>query len=321
MNGGKVDVLIVCHMEPDHGGSLQTLIQKYPGMRIVGNEKTFQMINQFFNINIEDKKIVVKDGDELSFGKHKFKFVFAPMVHWPEVMVVYEETEKILFSADAFGKFGALDTDEDWTCEARRYYFNIVGKYGMQVQNLLNKASSLDIKIICPLHGPILKDNLSFYLNKYDIWSKYEPEDSGVLIAYASIHGNTKEVALEVANLLKDKYKVEKIAVADLARDDMAEAVEDAFRYDRMILAASSYNADVFTPMRTFLHELSSRNYQKRKVAIIENGTWAPSAGRIMKEELSKMKEIDIVDPMVTIKSSMKNEDLEKIDILVKNMI
>ena len=321
LKDNKVDVLIICHMEPDHGGSVQALIERFPEMKIVGNEKTFQMINRFFNIDIENKKIVVKDGDELSFGKHKFKFIFAPMVHWPEVMVAYEETEKVLFAADAFGKFGALDTDEDWTCEARRYYMNIVGKYGVQVQNLLKKASELDINIICPLHGPILKDNLDFYIQKYDTWSKYEPEDSGILIAYASIHGNTKVVAEKVEELLKEKYNVEKVAITDLARDDMAEAVEDAFRYDRVILAASSYNADVFTPMRLFLHELSCRNYQKRKVGIIENGTWAPSAGRVIKEEVSKMKDVQIVEPIVTIKSSMKNDDIEKIDTLVKNML
>ena len=321
LNGEKLDILIVSHMEPDHSASIEALVNKFPEMKIVGNEKTFQMISQFFDIDLEGKKIVVKDGDELSFGSHKYKFVFAPMVHWPEVMVTYEETEKVLFAADAFGKFGALDTDEDWTCEARRYYFNIVGKYGMQVQSLLKKAATLDISVICPLHGPILKEDLGFYINKYDVWSKYEPEDEGVLVAYASIHGNTKKAALETARLLKEKYNVEKVAITDLSRDDMAEAVEDAFRYDKLILAASSYNMDVFTPMKIFLHELETRNYQKRKVGIIENGTWAPSAGKVMKEELSKMKEIEICEPMVTIKSSMKNDDLETIDNLIKNMI
>lgn len=321
LNGEILDILIVSHMEPDHSASIDALIKKYPNIKIVGNEKTFQMINQFFDVNIEDRKIIVKDGEEKEFGSHKFKFVFAPMVHWPEVMVAYEETEKVLFAADAFGKFGALDTDEDWTCEARRYYFNIVGKYGVQVQTLLKKAATLDISIICPLHGPILKENLEFYINKYDTWSKYEPEDSGVLIAYASIHGNTKKVAEEIYKLLKEKYNVEKVAITDLSRDDMAEAVEDAFRYDKMILAASTYNMDVFTPMRTFLHELKSRNYQKRKVALIENATWAPAAARVMKAELESMKEIEILENAITVKSSMKDEDLEKLETLVRSLL
>ena len=279
----KPDYIVVSHMEPDHAANIQKLTEKYPDIKIIGNEKTFAFIQQFFDIQkLEERKIVVKEGDTISTGKHTLQFFMAPMVHWPEVMVTYEQTEKILFTADGFGKFGTLDTDEEWTCEARRYYFNIVGKYGVQVQQLLKKATNLDIKIIWPLHGPILKDNLSFYVQKYDIWSKYEPEDEGVLIAYASIYGHTKEAAEEMVSILKEKG-VEKIAITDLARDDMAEAIEDAFRYDKMILAASSYNMGVFPFMEQFLHHLQGKNFQNRTVGIIENGTWAPSAGRWMR--------------------------------------
>ena len=266
LNGKKPDYLVVSHMEPDHAYNIGLISDKYPEMKIIGNEKTFTFISQFFNIpNLEDRKVVVKEGDEINLGKHTLKFFMAPMVHWPEVMVTYEMTEKILFSADGFGKFGTLDTDEEWDCEARRYYFNIVGKYGMQVQALLNKAKILEIKMICPLHGPILKENLEYYINKYDIWSSYKPEEKGVFIAYASIYGNTAHAAEELMKMLKAKG-VEKVVIADLTRDDMAEAIEDAFKYDKVVFAASSYNFDVFPPMNEFLHHLSGKNYQNRKV-------------------------------------------------------
>ena len=317
----KPDYIVVSHMEPDHAANIQKLTEKYPDIKIIGNEKTFTFIQQFFDIQkLEERKIVVKEGDTISTGKHTLQFFMAPMVHWPEVMVTYEQTEKILFTADGFGKFGTLDTDEEWTCEARRYYFNIVGKYGVQVQQLLKKATNLDIKIICPLHGPILKDNLSFYVQKYDIWSKYEPEDEGVLIAYASIYGHTKEAAEEMVNILKEKG-VEKIAITDLARDDMAEAIEDAFRYDKMILAASSYNMGVFPFMEQFLHHLQGKNFQNRKVGIIENGTWAPSAGRCMREILEKMKNIEICPTVVTIRSKMNEQNKKEMQQLAEEMI
>ena len=317
----KPDYIVVSHMEPDHAANIQKLTEKYPDIKIIGNEKTFTFIQQFFDIQkLEERKIVVKEGDTISTGKHTLQFFMAPMVHWPEVMVTYEQTEKILFTADGFGKFGTLDTDEEWTCEARRYYFNIVGKYGVQVQQLLKKATNLDIKIICPLHGPILKDNLSFYVQKYDIWSKYEPEDEGVLIAYASIYGHTKEAAEEMESILKEKG-VEKIAITDLARDDMAEAIEDAFRYDKMILAASSYNMGVFPFMEQFLHHLQGKNFQNRKVGIIENGTWAPSAGRCMREILEKMKNIEICPTVVTIRSKMNEQNKKEMQQLAEEMI
>ena len=317
----KPDYIVVSHMEPDHAANIQKLTEKYPDIKIIGNEKTFTFIQQFFDIQkLEERKIVVKEGDTISTGKHTLQFFMAPMVHWPEVMVTYEQTEKILFTADGFGKFGTLDTDEEWTCEARRYYFNIVGKYGVQVQQLLKKATNLDIKIICPLHGPILKDNLSFYVQKYDIWSKYEPEDEGVLIAYASIYGHTKEAAEEMVSILKEKG-VKKIAITDLARDDMAEAIEDAFRYDKMILAASSYNMGVFPFMEQFLHHLQGKNFQNRKVGIIENGTWAPSAGRCMREILEKMKNIEICPTVVTIRSKMNEQNKKEMQQLAEEMI
>lgn len=311
LNGEKVDYLVVSHMEPDHAANIERLSKKYPEMKIVGNAKTFTFISQFFDIeNLEERKIVVKEGDTLNIGKHTFKFFMAPMVHWPEVMCTYEQSTKVLFTADGFGKFGALDTDEDWTCEARRYYFNIVGKYGMQVQALLKKVSTLDVEMICPLHGPILKENLGFYINKYDIWSSYKPEDDGVFIAYSSIYGHTKEAAFKMKEILEEKG-AEKVAITDLARDDMAEAIEDAFRYDKIILASSSYNMGVFPPMEQFLHHLQGKNYQNRKIGIIENGTWAPSAGKCMKEIISKMKDIDLCDTTVTIMSKMNDENME----------
>ena len=313
LNGRTPDYLVISHLEPDHAGNIALAVEKYPEMKLVLNAKSAAMIGQFFDIDTAEKAIIVKEGDELSLGSHVLTFIMAPMVHWPEVMLEYEKTEKILFSADAFGKFGALDTDEDWTCEARRYYFNIVGKYGAQVQALLKKAAGLDISMICPLHGPILKENLSFYIDKYNTWSSYEPEDRGVLIAYASIHGNTAKAAIKMKEILESKG-APKVAITDLSRDDMAEAVEDAFRYDSMILAAASYDAGVFPCMEDFLHHLKAKNYQKRTVGMIENGSWAPTAARAMKGILEGMKNITIVEPVVTIKSTMKDSDIPKME-------
>lgn len=311
LNGEKVDYLVVSHMEPDHAANIEKLAKKYPDMKIVGNVKTFEFMKQFFDIeNLEERKVVVKEADTLNIGKHTLQFFMAPMVHWPEVMCTYEQNTKILFTADGFGKFGTLDTDEDWACEARRYYFNIVGKYGMQVQALLKKVSTLDVEMICPLHGPILKENLEYYINKYDIWSSYKAEDEGVFIAYSSIHGHTKEAAFKMKEILEEKG-AEKVVITDLTRDDMAEAVEDAFRYDKVIVASSSYNMGLFPAMEEFLHHLQGKNCQNRKIGIIENGTWAPSAGRCMKEIISKMKDMDLCDTTVTIMSKMNDENIE----------
>ena len=319
--GENPDYLVISHLEPDHAYNIELVANKYPEMKLIGNAKTFSMLPQFFNIeNLEDRMVVVKEGDEICFGKHTLQFFMAPMVHWPEVMVEYEKSEKILFSADGFGKFGALDTDEEWDCEARRYYFNIVGKYGVQVQMLLKKASGLDIQMICPLHGPILKENLSHYIEKYDIWSSYKPEDDGVFIAYASIHGNTEKVANEMKKILEEKG-AKKVSIADLSRDDMAEAIEDAFRYDKVVLAAASYDSEVFPPMHNFLNKLLEKNYQNRKIAPTENGSWAPSAGRCMKELVSKMKNIDLCENMVTIKSTMKNENIPQLEELAEELL
>lgn len=321
LNGEKPDYLVISHLEPDHSYNIGKLAEKYPEMKLVGNNKTFAFLPQFFNIeNLEERKVVVEEGTELNIGKHTLQFFMAPMVHWPEVMVTYEQKEKVLFTADGFGKFGALDTEEDWDCEARRYYFNIVGKYGVQVQALLKKAASLDIKTICPLHGPILKENLEHYINKYDIWSSYKPEDDGVFIAYASIHGNTAKAAKELAKILEEKG-AKKVSITDLSRDDMAEAVEDAFRYDKLILAAPSYDAKVFTPMEQFLNILISKGYQNRKVGIMENGTWAPTAARCMKEALDKMKDLQICDTVVTIKTTVKDETREQMQVLADEIL
>lgn len=311
LEGREVNYLIVSHVEPDHSGGIEKLLELYPNMIIVGNQKTFGMLKQFFKFDLGNRTLEVKEGDTLSLGSHTLQFYMAPMVHWPEVMVTYEQKEKVLFSADGFGKFGVLaEEDEDWACEARRYYFNIVGKYGAPVQGLLKKVSGLDIKYICPLHGPVLKDNLSYYINLYDTWSSYKPETKGVFVAYASIHGNTARAAEKFAEMLRDNGE-EKVVVTDLARADLAEAVEDAFRYDRMVLAAASYDAGVFPCMQKFLNHLQAKAYQKRKVALIENGSWAPSAARTMRGMLEAMKDIEIIEPIVTIKSSM-NEESEK---------
>lgn len=320
LGGRSVDYLIVSHMEPDHASNIQVLAEKYPEMKVVGNAKTFPMINQFFDIDLSDRSVVVKEGDTLNLGSHELTFVMAPMVHWPEVMVAYEKTEKILFSADGFGKFGALDTEEDWACEARRYYFNIVGKYGAQVQALLKKAAALDIAMICPLHGPILKENLGYYIGKYDVWSSYQPEDEGILVAYASIHGNTRKAAIKMKEILEAKG-AKKVAITDLSRDDMAEAIEDAFRYDKMVLAAATYDGGIFPCMEDFLHHLKSKNFQKRTVALMENGSWAPVAAKNMKAVLEQMKEITICDKVVSIKSAMKESTVADMEALAEELL
>ena len=313
------DYLIVSHLEPDHSANIQLFTEKYKEAKLVLSAKAKAMLPQFFNIEgLDERCIVVKEGEELDLGNHHLKFIMAPMVHWPEVMVEYETTEKVLFSADGFGKFGVLSHDEDWACEARRYYFNIVGKYGAPVQALLKKASTLDIKMICPLHGPILKDNLGYYIDKYQIWSSYQSEDEGVLVASASIHGNTKEVALKVVDLLKEKGV--KVAFTDLTRDDMAEAVEDAFRYSKMILAGATYDGGVFSPMEDFLHRLQHKGYQNKTVGLIENGSWAPLANKVMKEMLTPMKNVTICENTVTIKSTYKDENQEAINQLVEEI-
>lgn len=315
LDGRNADYVIIQHMEPDHAGSLARLIELFPEITVVGNAKTFVMINQFFeNINIKNS-LTVKEGDTLNLGSHTLTFVMAPMVHWPEVMVTYESSEKVLFSADGFGKFGALSLTEnaDWACEARRYYFNIVGKYGAPVQTLLKKASALDIKTICPLHGPVLSDNLGYYLDLYNTWSSYQPESKGVFIAYASIHGNTAYAAEQFAEMLRNKG-VDNVVITDLSRCDIAEAVEDAFRYDRMVLAAASYDAGVFQIMQDFLHHLQAKAFQNRTVGLIENGSWAPTAAKTMRNILETMKNITIVEPVVTIKSVLKETDIPALD-------
>ena len=316
LEGRTPDYLIVQHMEPDHAGNIAALMGKYPELKVVASAKAIQMMPQFFEDTCFDgRTIAVKEGDTLSLGGRELKFFMAPMVHWPDVMVTYDAADKVLFSADGFGKFGALAHEEDWACEARRYYFNICGKYGAQVQALLKKAATLDIACICPLHGPILKENLGYYIGLYDTWSKYEVETEGVFIAYASIHGGTKKAAEKMAEILRAKG-APKVSIADLSRDDMAEAVEDAFRMSKLIVAAASYDADVFPPMHDFLHHLKIKAYQKRRVGIIENGSWAPCAGRVMKGMLETMKDIEIVEPMVTIRSAMKQGDIPALEAL-----
>ncbi len=316
----KPDYLVVQHMEPDHAANIQNFMKVYPDTTIVANARTFVMINQFFTLPSDVKKLEVKDMESLSLGKHVLTFVFAPMVHWPEVMVTYDSTEKVLFSADGFGKFGALDVEEDWDCEARRYYIGIVGKYGAQVQKLLKAAATLDIQIICPLHGPVLTENLGHYIEKYDIWSSYRPENEGVLIAYASIYGNTKKAAEMLAAKLEEKG-CPKVVLADLARDDMAECVEDAFRYDRLVLASVTYNGDIFPFMKTFIHHLTERSYQNRKVGFIENGSWAPQAKKIMQGMLEKSKNITFYDNNVTIKSAVKPETEAAIEKMAEEIL
>lgn len=319
--GRTVDYLIISHLEPDHSSNIKKLADKYPSATLVLSAKAKAMLPQFFDIdNLEERSLAVKEGDTLNLGEHELTFIMAPMVHWPEVMVEYESTEKILFSADGFGKFGALCNEEDWACEARRYYFNIVGKYGAPVQTLLKKAATLDIQMICPLHGPILKDNLGYYIDKYNTWSSYQPEDKGVLVACASIHGNTKAAAEKMVEILKSKG-VAKVAFTDLSRDDMAEAIEDAFRYDKLVLAAASYDAGVFPPMEDFLNRLSHKAFQNRKVAIIENGSWAPTAARTMKSMLDGMKNLTVCENTVTILSTMKEKDVAAMEQLADELL
>ena len=317
----KPDYLIVQHMEPDHSANILNFIKEYPEAKIVGNAKTFGMIANFFEgLDLGDKKLEVKEGETLSLGKHELKFVFAPMVHWPEVMFTYDMTDKVLFSADAFGKFGALDVDEDWACEARRYYFGIVGKYGVQVQAVLKKAAALDIQTICPLHGPVLNENLGYYLGLYNTWSNYGVESEGIFIAYTSVYGNTKKAA----ELLRDKLLEKgcpKVAIADLAREDMAESVEDAFRYGKLVIATTTYNADIFPFMKHFILDLTERNYQNRTIGIIENGSWAPMAAKVVKGMFEKSKNITWTETTVSIKSAVKSENIAQIEALAEELM
>ena len=305
----KPDYLVVSHMEPDHAANIKNFAERYPETKIVGNAKTFAMMGQFFEMDLTERKVLVKEGETLSLGSHTLQFFMAPMVHWPEVMVTYEQSEKILFSADGFGKFGALDAEEEWAEEAARYYLNIVGKYGVQVQGLLKKASGLDIRMICPLHGPILKENLGYYIDKYQTWSTYQPEKHGVMVAYASIHGNTAQAAEEMAELLRANG--EEVEVFDLSRTDVSLAVRKAFYYDRMVLAAATYDGGVFPCMEEFLLHLKSKNFQKRTVGLIENGSWAPLAGKIVRGILEPMKDVHVLEQVVTIKSAV-HEDTKK---------
>ncbi|MBP5323101.1 MAG: FprA family A-type flavoprotein [Bacteroidaceae bacterium] len=306
--GRRPSYLVVSHMEPDHGAGVKAFAEAYPEAQIVGNAKTFGLMSQFFDFDIDSRKLVVAAGDTLTLGEHILSFIMAPMVHWPEVMVTFEQTEGVLFSADAFGKFGVIDAEpDDWACEGRRYYFNIVGKYGANVQSLLKKIAPLPVRIICPLHGPVLTENLSYYINLYNTWSSYSPETKGVAIFCASIHGNTLQAARALEQMLREKGE-ERVSLVDLTRSDIAEAVEDAFRYDRMVLCASSYDAGVFTPMAQFLYRLKSKNFQSRKVGIVENGSWAPSAARTMIAALEEMKNISLVGETVTLRSAYKPE-------------
>jgi len=318
LNGEGVDYLIISHLEPDHSYNIGILAKKYPDMKIIGNAMTFKILPKFFEDIETERRVEVKEGDILNIGKHSLKFYMAPMVHWPEVMFTYEETEKILFSADAFGKFGAVKAEDKWLEEARRFYIGIVGKYGAQVQSILKKVQDLNIKMICPLHGFILKDNLRFYLEKYSKWSSYEPEEEGVLIACSSIHGNTLEAGKLLEQCLKSQKK--NVHFVDLTREDFSFAVAKAFQYDKLIVMSSSYNAGVFPPMENFLNNLKARNYQKRKVAIVENGSWAPSAGKTMKNILQEMKDIDIVEPIITIESTVKDKTKTELEELAKSL-
>lgn len=318
--GRTPDYLVVSHMEPDHAANIAKAAEKYQDMQIVANAKTFPMMKQFFGTDFAGRSLTVAEGDTLSLGSHTLTFMMAPMVHWPEVMVTYESSEKILFSADGFGKFGALDADEDWACEARRYYFNIVGKYGAQVQALLKKAAGLDIQMICPLHGPILKENLSYYIDKYNTWSSYAPEDQGIFVASASIHGNTKAAAQKLVEKLQAKTDL-KVAFSDLTREDLAEAVEDAFRYDRLVVCCPTYDGGLFPVMEDFIHHLKAKNYQKRTVGFVENGTWAPTAGKQMRAAFEGMKEIRLLDPTVTIRSALSADSETQMDALVDALL
>lgn len=322
LDGAAPDYFVVQHVEPDHSGSLKAVCEKYADMKVVGNAKTFSMLGQFFDLDLTGRTVVVKDGEELSLGKTSLKFYTAPMVHWPEVMMTYYAADKLLFAADAFGKFGTLDAEDDegWACEARRYYFNIVGKYGAQVQAVLKKLSACEIAVICPLHGPVLNENIGYYVDKYNTWSSYEPEDKGVTIAFASIHGNTAAAARRFKEILESKG-AEKVSLFDLSRDDMAEAIEDAFRYDRLVLMAASYDAGVFPPMLMFANKLVAKGYKNRKIAIVENGSWAPSAARTLKPIIEQLKDITLAEPVVTIKSSLKESDIPSLEKLADELV
>ena len=320
LNKKNIDYLVISHLEPDHSANIQVLAQKYPEMKIILNQKAESMMKQFFDLDLSNRYVIVKEGDIIDTGEHKLQFFMAPMVHWPEVMVTYEQTEKILFSADGFGKFGTLDTEEDWINEARRYYFNIVGKYGTQVQQLLKKVVGLDIKMICPLHGPILKENLNYYINKYDTWSSYKPENEGILVAYNSIHGNTKKAVEELEKMLKENG-VKKVVVSDLSRNDMSETIANAFRYDKLIIASPTYDAGLFPSTEKFLRNLKHKNYQNRRIGIIENGSWAPMAAKCMNDIIKEMKNIETCNTTVTIKTRMNDESKKKMKELVKELL
>lgn len=320
LGGREPDYLVINHMEPDHAGNIQKIAEKYPKMALVSNAKVFAMLPQFFDFDLTGRTVTVKEGDTLSLGNHTLQFFMAPMVHWPETMVTYEQSEKVLFSADGFGKFGALDAEEEWTDEARRYFINIVGKYGPQVQTLLKKAATLDIAVICPLHGPVLKENLGYYIGKYLTWSSYEPEEEGIVVACASIHGNTKRAMQRFVEILKEKG-AENVVFFDLARDDMAEAVSCAYRYDSLVVAGATYDASLFPCMEDFLYHLKIKNFQNRKAAVVENGSWAPMAGKLMKAYLEGMKNVELVGPVVTIKSVMNEKNLEELNALADALL
>lgn len=319
LGGRKPDYLVIQHMEPDHSASIRHFLEAYPGTTVVATAKAFAMISQFFDLDLADHALTAENGATLSLGAHELNFIFAPMVHWPEVMMTYDSTDKVLFSADAFGKFGALDVEEDWDCEARRYYIGIVGKYGAQVQNVLKKAAGLDIQTICPLHGPVLKDNLAHYIEKYNIWSSYAVESEGVMIAYTSVYGHTKAAACLLADKLKENG-CPKVVVCDLARDEMTEAVEDAFRYGKLVLATTTYNADIFPFMKQFIDHLTERNYQNRTIGLIENGSWAPLAVKIMKGMFEKSKNITWLESNVTIKSALNDDSRIQIEAMAKEL-
>ncbi len=319
LGGRKPDYLVIQHMEPDHSASIRHFLEAYPDTTVVATAKAFAMISQFFDLDLADHALTAENGATLSLGAHELNFIFAPMVHWPEVMMTYDSTDKVLFSADAFGKFGALDVEEDWDCEARRYYIGIVGKYGAQVQNVLKKAAGLDIQTICPLHGPVLKDNLAHYIEKYNIWSSYAVESEGVMIAYTSVYGHTKAAACLLADKLKENG-CPKVVVCDLARDEMTEAVEDAFRYGKLVLATTTYNADIFPFMKQFIDHLTERNYQNRTIGLIENGSWAPLAVKIMKGMFEKSKNITWLDTSVTIKSALNDDSRTQIEAMAKEL-
>lgn len=319
LDGKEPSYLVISHLEPDHAANIASFAKKYPNVKLVGNAKTFVMLPQFFDEDFTGRQVTVKEGDELNIGEHTLVFLMAPMVHWPEVMVTYDKKDKVLFSADGFGKFGTTDADEGWDCEARRYYFNIVGKYGAQVQSLLKKAAALDIEIICPLHGPVLTEDLGHYIGKYDIWSKYESENKGVTIAYASIHGNTAEAARKLAEIL-EKQGEEKVSLFDLSRDDMAEAIEDAFRYDGLVLACATYDGGLFPCMEDYLSHLKSKTYRNRVVALMENGSWAPMAAKHMRAAIEGMKDITLVEKTVSIRSAVKENDIKDMEEMAKEL-